>query len=302
MRVPTRPTPTRIPPTQTPPSDSGQGSPSPDPQAKPTRLPTPAPAVSNLATDAYALQAQLDQLAQQFDGLKSQLRQSQKLATLGTTAAMIAHELNNMLTPIVAYARDAIDRDDQDLMRIALTKTLDRAAVMRGLLDRVIGLARQPDTVIKSIQVRAVVAEAIGCLGRNLAKDNIQVNIQVDEHLSVRANESQLLQVLFNLITNARQAMLGRRGRLAIDAVALHDQQVQINVRDNGCGIAPENLGAVFDPFFSTHSHADKPDQRGLGLGLPICRDIIEELGGEIDVESQVGTGTTFIILLPEAD
>jgi len=292
MPVPPRQTPIRIPPARSPAPDAGQ---------EPTPTSPPAP-ISNLTTDAYALQAQLDQLADQFDWLKSQLRQSQKLATLGTTSAMIAHELNNMLTPIVAYAREALDRDDHELMRIALTKTLDRSGVMRGLLDRVIGLARRPDTVIKGVKLRQVVEEAIACLGRDLAKDNIHVNLQIDEQLTVRANENQLLQVLFNLITNARQAMLGKRGRLAVDAVPVHDQQIEINVRDTGCGIAPEHLAAVFDPFFSTRAHADKPDQRGLGLGLAICRDIIEELGGEIDVTSEVGTGTTFTILLPQAD
>jgi len=295
MSVPPRKTTTRVPPPRSTASDAGHGPPMPSPPAIP-------PPVSNLTTDAYALQAQLDQLAHQFDWLKTQLRQSQKLATLGTTAAMIAHELNNLLTPIVAYTREALDRDDVELMRIALTKTLDRAAAMRGMIDSVIGLARQPDTVVKSVTLLPVVEEAIGCLGRDLAKDNIQVNLQIDEHLAVRANENQLLQTLFNLITNARQAMLGRRGRLAIDAVPLHDQQVQISVRDTGCGIAPEHLAAVFDPFFSTRSHADKPDQRGLGLGLPVCRDIIEELGGEIDVTSELGTGTTFTLLLPQAD
>jgi len=295
MPVPPRQTPTRMPPPRSTASDAGQAPPLPSPPALP-------PHVSNLTTDAYALQAQLDQLAHQFDWLKAQLRQSQKLATLGTTAAMIAHELNNMLTPVVAYTREALDRDDVELMRTALTKTLDRAGVMRVMIDRVIGLARQPGTVIRSVKLLQIVEEAIGCLGRDLTKDNIQVNLQIDEHLAVRANENQLLQVLLNLLTNARQAMLGRRGRLAIDAVPLQDRQVQVSVRDTGCGIAPEHLAAVFDPFFSTRSHADKPDQCGLGLGLPICRDIIEELGGEIDVTSEVGTGTTFTILLPQAD
>jgi two-component system NtrC family sensor kinase len=259
-------------------------------------------APDNLTIDAQALQERLDDLADQFASIKAQLRQSQKLAALGTTAAMIAHELNNLLTPVLAYCREALDRGDVELMRTALAKTLDRTAAMRQMVDRVVGLARQSDTVIKAVQVRAVVEEAVGCLGRDLGKDNISINIQIDSALACRANENQLLQVLFNLITNARQAMLGRRGRLTVDASARPDGFVEINVRDTGCGIHAQHLADIFDPFFSTKGNTDRPDQRGLGLGLAISKDIIEELGGRIEVGSEVGVGSTFTIMLPLAE
>lgn len=264
-------------------------------------LPSTAEMV-HLTTDPQILQEQLDQLEHQFDDLRAQLRQSQKLATLGTTAAMVAHEVNNLLTPIVAYAQHALDCNDAELMRTALGKTLDRASAMRNMVDRVVGLARQPDGLVRSVHVRDVVEDAIGCLGRDFSRDNIHVELKIDEDLAVRANENQLLQVLVNLVSNARQAMLGRRGRLTIDAMVAEDDWVAINVRDTGCGIPPEHQQRVFDPFFSTKTKADKPDQRGLGLGLPICRDIIEELGGQISLTSEVGTGTTFTIRLPKAD
>lgn len=293
MPAPRAETPRRIPPSG---SSAVRG-----PSVVPS-IPATPPDAANVVTDAYSLQAQIDQLAQQFDWLKARLRQSQKLATLGTTAAMTAHELNNMLTPVVAYCRDALDRNDVELMRLALTKTLERTAAMRQMIDRVVGLARQSDTVIKAVKVRQVVEEAIGCLGRDLGKDGIQLNLQIDEALTVRANENQLLQVLLNLVSNARQAMLSRRGRLSVDAAPTGDGQVQINVRDTGCGIPAENLEAVFDPFFSTKTNAEKPDQRGLGLGLSISRDIIEEFGGRIEVTSQVGVGSTFTVTLPAPD
>jgi signal transduction histidine kinase len=186
-------------------------------------------------------------------------------------------------------------------MRKALTKTLDRAAAMRNMVDRVVGLARQSDTVIKAVAIRAVADEAIGCLGRDLTKDNIAVDIRIDPQLTCRANDNQLLQVLFNLVTNARHAMLGRRGRLTVDAATRPDGLVEINVRDTGCGIPAENLAEIFDPFFSTKGNGDRPERRGLGLGLPISRDIVEDFGGRIEVSSEVGVGTTFTILLPTA-
>ncbi len=255
-----------------------------------------------LTRDAYALQAQLDHLGEQFDHLRAQLRQAQKLATLGTTAAMIAHELNNLLTPVMAYAREALDRDDVGLMRLALGKTLERVAAIRDMADRVVGLARQPDTVVRSVPLGRVVQEALACLGRDPAKDGIEVRLLLDPELCVRANESQLLQVLFNLVTNARQAMLGRRGRLTIEGEHAPGGQVHLHVRDTGCGIPAEHLADVFDPFFSTKQNADRPDQRGLGLGLAICRDIIEELGGRIDLDSTVGEGTTVTLTLPQGE
>lgn len=280
------------------------------PASGPLPLPKPAvppsvPAVglsNTLTSDAYALQAHVDNLANEFDSLRAQLRHAQKLAALGTTAAMIAHEFNNMLTPVVAYASEALSRDDVELMRTALKKTLERADTMRAMIDRVVGLAKHGDAGLRAVKVLEVVESAVGCIGRDLAKDNITLQMQIDADLTVRANENQLLQVLFNLVNNARQAMLGRRGRLSIDANASKGGQVEINIRDTGCGISAEDLPHIFEPFFSTKLDAAKPDQRGLGLGLSICCDIIEELNGQIAVASQPGTSTTFTITLPQAD
>lgn len=252
-----------------------------------------------LPLDGDQLQTELDKLVNRFDLLHAQLRQAQKLASLGATAATIAHEFNNLFTPIVAYGRQALDTDDVPLMRKALTKTLAQVDVMRNMCDRVVGLARQSDGSIKAVNVLKVVTNAIECLCRDPAKDNITVQVQIDPDLCARTNEGALLQVVFNMVINARQAMLGRRGRLTLDAAALNGR-VQLNIRDTGCGIPPENLELIFDPFFTTKAGADRPDKRGLGLGLSICRDIIEELGGNIRVSSQVNVGTTFTIELPE--
>jgi len=253
-----------------------------------------------LAADAHHLQAHLDQLSSEFDLLKRQLRHTQKLASIGTNAAMIAHEFNNLFTPVVAYAQHALDTNDVELMKKALAKTVERCAVLRHMADRLIGLAKQSDSGVRALRVLDTVQAAVESLGRDPEKDNITVNLQIDPALSIRANESGLLQVLFNLVINARQAMLGRgRGRLTIDAAPTQDGRVDIHVRDTGCGIPPENLSRIFKPFFTTKQNADKPDKRGLGLGLSICRDIIEELEGRISVTSEVNVGTTFTITLP---
>lgn len=256
-----------------------------------------------LASTDDTLQAHLDRLTAEFASLKRQLRQAQKLAALGTSAAMIAHEFNNLFTPVVAYAQHALDIKDVQLMQKALTKTVERCATMRNMADRLIGMARQSDGAVKAVNVLNTVAAAVECLGRDPAKDQITVNLQIDPALGVRVNENSLLQILFNLVVNARQAMIGKgRGRLTIDAAPAQEGQVELNVRDNGCGIAPENLPRIFEPFFTTKADADKPDRRGTGLGLSICRDIIEELGGRISVTSQPNAGTVFTITLPAAE
>jgi len=258
----------------------------------------------SLTAEPARLQAHLEHLEKRFSELKAQLRHLQKLATLGTTAAMIAHEINNLLTPIMAYAHHALECDDPDLMRTALTKSLEASKSLSRMVDRVVGFARQGDGATRPVPVRNVVEDALGCLARDFTKDQIDVCLEVPPDLAVRANENQLMQVLVNLITNARKAMLGRpgRGRLTIRATAEGEDRVAIQVADTGCGIPPEHIDRVFDPFFTTHAQADRPERRGLGLGLPICRDIIQELGGTIELTSQVGVGTTFTITLPRAD
>lgn len=261
------------------------------------------PADRTLRESMDPLQAHLDRLQAEFDLLKRQLRQAQKLASIGTSTAMIAHEFNNLFTPVVAYAQHALDTDDVELMRKALAKTVDRCATMRNMADRLIGLAKNADSAVKTIRVLDVAQAAIECLGRDPQKDNITVNLQIDPDLTVRANENGLMQVLFNLVINARQALLGRgRGRLTLDAAPTPEGRVEINVRDNGCGIPAENLERIFEPFFSTKQDADKPDRRGLGLGLAICREIIEELDGRLSVSSEVNKGTTFTIILPRGE
>ncbi|GMV97156.1 MAG: hypothetical protein AMXMBFR83_15150 [Phycisphaerae bacterium] len=296
------PRPTASSPRRTPPARNESASASPAERPRPVHPPFEPPPAT-LAVHDRELQAHLDRLAAEFDSLKGQLRHAQRLAAIGTNAAVIAHEFNNLFTPVVAYAQHALDAGDNELMRKALAKTLERVGIMRQMSDRLIGMAKQSERIIKAVNVLSVVQAAIECLGRDPAKDNLTVSVQVDPALAVRADENGLIQVLFNLVINARQAMLDRgRGRLTIDAAPTTDGQVEINVRDTGCGIAPDNLPHIFEPFFSTKTHADKPDKRGLGLGLSISRDIIEDLGGRISVSSRLDVGTTFTITLPPSE
>jgi len=255
----------------------------------------------HVTTDPQEIQAQLEALEAQFASLQKQLWHAQRLASLGTMAAMMAHEYNNLMTPIVSFARYALDEDDPKLMRSALEKSLRQALQANHLSDRILNLAAGQDKGPTAVALRELVEESLDCLGRGLDKDNIGLTLEVDDDLRIRANGPEIQQVLVNLIQNARQAMLGRRGRLTIRAQRV-DQEVHLSIADIGCGIRTEDLPKVFDPFFTTKGHADRPDKRGIGLGLAVCNDIVASHGGRIDVDSRLGHGTTFTVVLPAAD
>ncbi|MCP4247650.1 MAG: hypothetical protein GY778_11425 [bacterium] len=248
------------------------------------------------------LRTHIARLEEQFDELRRQVRQVQQLASLGTAAAMLAHEYNNLVTPAVGYAQYALDTDEPELMRKALTMTLRQTSIITAMADRILGLAVQEPQSFASVNLRQMVDEAVACMARDPAKDGIVLRVNIDDKLTVRADEKQLLQVFFNLLLNARQALTGHGGRLSVEAVARDDDRVEICLRDNGCGIPADKLDSIFEPFVTTKTGDSAGGAKGAGLGLAICRDIIDEHRGAITVQSQVGDGTTFTITLPAAD
>ena len=256
-------------------------------------------AVSLTRSAEQMVDTQFDQLAEQVESLRKQLREAQRLAALGTMSAMIAHEFNNLMTPVISYAQYAIDKSDEALMKRAVEKALQQAKRASQMCDRILGLATQTHMGPGPVEIAPLAAETIASLGRDLSKDNIQLRLNIPAGLRLKANAGQLQQVLFNLVLNARQAILGKPGSLTVQAEPLADNTVAIRVKDTGSGIKPEDLARIWEPFFTTKRQGDRPDQRGIGLGLTICKDIIEELNGTIAVESHVGVGTTFTITLP---
>lgn len=255
--------------------------------------------VSMTKTAEQMVEKQFDKLAEQVESLRKQLREAQRLAGLGTMSAMIAHEFNNLMTPVISYAQYAIEKNDEPLMKRAVEKALQQAKRASQMCDRILGLATQTHFGPGPVDLGPLVAETVASLGRDLSKDNIQLRLNIPEGLRVKANAGQLQQVLFNLVLNARQAILGKPGSLTVQAESLADNTVALRIKDTGSGIKPEDMARIWEPFFTTRRQGDRPDQRGIGLGLTICKDIIEELDGTIEVESHVGQGTTFTITLP---
>jgi len=247
------------------------------------------------------IESKLDALQGQLDKLKAQVRQAQQLAALGTAAATIAHEVNNLLTPIQSYAQKALQEDDRELDKKALTVTLKHVQMLTQMSERLleIGAARSPNR--ETVSLRPVVNDAYASLCRDLTKDGIRFTVDVDDTLAVQADALQLQQVLFNLFLNAREAMVKNRdGKLYVSAVC-QGQYVIIVVRNTGPVIPPDLLEHIFEPFQTSKPTRRNGQQRCGGLGLALCRDLIEENEGTIHVTSEEASGTTFTITLPAA-
>ncbi len=241
---------------------------------------------------------QLQQQRRQSDNLQAQLSRIEPLANLGLISAMIAHEMNNILTPLENYARLSLQHpEDIQLHQKTIEKTAFNAERASKILQRMLDLAKGHSDQSSWTEVRKLVDEVFGCLARNFAKDRITVVLEIPDGLQVWCDAICLQQVLMNLILNAREAMLGRPGQLTLRA-GQTPELTTLEVIDTGSGILPENLDRIFDPFFTTKSPSQY-GRTGTGLGLAFCRRIIEEHRGSIEAQSRAGQGSTFTLRLP---
>ncbi len=261
--------------------------------------PNPSRQVAPPTTDAAKLEGHLDSLEQNLGDLRLQVQRLQRLASVGTIATMLAHEFNNLLTPILSYSQFARSSDDPDLLKTALDKCHKNAQRMATLCSKVLGVAVTDQLGPAMTEIRPLLVDAVACIGRDLSKDNIELTIDAAEDLKARVQAGSLQQILFNLVLNARQAMLDRPGRLTLAAGMIEGGRLQITVSDTGSGIRPEDLGRIFEPFFSTKEYERQQDRRGRGLGLHICKQLAEEQQGQITVQSTPKQGTTFTLTLP---
>ncbi len=236
----------------------------------------------------------------------------QKLAAMGTMAAMLAHEFNNLLTRAINHADQALlYPDDRALGEQSLRRIMDNCSQAAEISQSIYDFAGKGDGEVslsrrrRPVAVGHVVSQAIACLGRDPAKDNIAIRCCVPPDLAVQGSATLLQQVVYNLVLNARQAILSkaRRSRTAekitVSGQRDGDGRVVLRIADTGCGIQPQDLDKVFLPFYSTKSAESRTDRKGIGLGLAICRFIIAEHGGTIAAKSAVGAGTTFTLSLP---
>jgi signal transduction histidine kinase len=233
------------------------------------------------------------------DQLRQQLLQAQRLSSVGALASSVAHEFNNILTTIINYAKLGLRSGTNDAARTeAFEKILkggQRAAVV---INSMLGFARNGSSQRAMTDLVALVEEALVLTEKDLSKHRVQLEKKFHGRPHAPVVPAQIEQVLLNLIINARQAM-PRGGRLRIEVREnLRTQMAELAVCDSGIGIAPEGLRLIFEPFYTT-KEPDEHGHGGTGLGLSVCRQIIEQHQGRIRVESLVGKGSTFTIKLP---
>jgi PAS domain S-box-containing protein len=235
--------------------------------------------------------------------LEAQILLADRMASVGTLAAGVAHEINNPLSFIVPNLDFAIDElgksgIDGEILR-ALSEARDGSLRVREIVRDLHAFSRAESSVVQLLDVRSVLQSAIG-LAQNEIRHRARIEVDVGEVPLVAGTERRLVQVLVNLLLNAAQAIPEDRSEghaVRVSVGTASDGRACVEVSDTGAGIAPEIQKRIFDPFFTT-----KPIGVGTGLGLSVCHGIVNALGGEIQVESEPGKGSTFRVLLPPAD
>ena len=242
--------------------------------------------------------------------LEGQLRQAQKMESIGTLAGGIAHDFNNILSPLIGFAeilQEDLPVNSQEQESIG--EVLQAAFRARDLVKQILAFSRQGDQEFKPVRLQSILGEALKLLKSSLPKT---IDIRIDIHSDcgmVVADEGQIHQVIMNLVTNAYHAMQESGGQLTL---VLEEIQVEsspigsgffallpgkyacLKVMDTGTGIQKEVMDKIFDPYFST-----KETGKGTGLGLSIVRGIVKTCKGDIRVYSEPGKGTQVHLYLP---
>ena len=178
--------------------------------------------------------------------------------------------------------------------RRALKQIRTQGKRCKEITHKLLSFARKTDSRVQEIQLNELIEDIIDISAKSAKYSGVAINTNIQKDLpAIEASQTELQQVLLNLINNALDAMEKKGGTMSISA-QLEEDNIVIEVSDNGPGIPEDNLARIFDPFFTT-----KPVGKGTGLGLSICYGIIKKLGGEITVRSVIDIGTTFRVIIP---
>jgi two-component system, NtrC family, sensor kinase len=230
-----------------------------------------------------------------------QLTVTERLASLGTLATGVAHEINNPLAIIQEWAgwmKSILEElgtgfPHQEDFNLALTKIETAIGRAKRITHQLLGMAQKETDTLVEISAADLISDAVNLVNGEVLNRNITIQYTPEPHpLIFRSDPYRLRQVLINLLNNAIHATPAG-GSITLGATAEGDE-VLFQVQDTGTGISPENLEKIFEPFFTT-----KPTGEGTGLGLFISRRLVEKLGGKIEAESRPGQGALFRIRLP---
>ena len=227
------------------------------------------------------------------------LLQSEKVGTMGSLLAGVAHELNNPLAALSGHAQLLRNTASDDTVIRRATKICDATDRCIRIVRNFLALARQRPPERQSVSLNDVVRGAVELVAYELRTEDVDLRLDLADDVPVlHADPHQLQQVVVNLLVNAQHALrsMGKRGRIAITSARDPNDRglVRLDIADSGPGIPEAIRLKIFEPFFTT-----KPPGEGTGLGLSLCREFIESHGGSLTLDSEVGAGTRFIIRLP---
>ena len=249
------------------------------------------------------IEEEVRQRTAQLVDVQKQLVQAEKLATMGTLAGGVAHEINNPLTAILTNAQmllsDAKSFDAESKESLQLIEEATQRC--RTIVQKLMTYAKRPleTSEVSKVDLLNVVKKAISFLGYQFEQENIKIVLSAkDEVYPINGNQNELEQVLTNIILNARDAITKTKksGNIYI-TLSKNNNSIDIEIRDEGSGIPKEIMPRIFDPFFTT-----KDVGKGLGLGLSICQAIVEKHEGTITVQSEVNKGSVFTVKIPRTE
>lgn len=240
----------------------------------------------------------LEKAYQELKRAQERLVRTEKLTTVGRLGAGVAHELNNPLGIILMniqrlaqkMAEERAKTSGWESYQKAIERIKEASFRSQRIINNLLDFSRVSPPEFTPVNINRVLDETLPLVEHQVSLENIKIIKKYDSHLpKVLSDPSQLKQVFINLILNAQQAM-PQGGKLYITAKKKKDF-IEVKVRDTGCGIPKEDLGKVFDPFFTS--------KKGIGMGLFVSHGIIEKHHGSIEIKSRKGEGTTVIIHLP---
>ena len=237
-----------------------------------------------------------NQAMEELNRQTQKLAHHQRLEIIGTLTSSIAHEFNNLLTPIMGNSMMALEKlpSDEDELYDELLEIYSASCKAKEIISRLSDLSRKnPETCFRQVAPDEVIRKMVKTAEPARA-ENVQINMNLNcWEQRLTANEIQISQLVLNLILNGFHAMEPDGGILTL-ATNFDEENIYLQVSDTGCGIAKEIRQKIFEPFFTT-----KEAGKGTGLGLAIVAQVVEDHMGKIQVESKEGSGTTFTVSLP---
>jgi len=252
--------------------------------------------IGDLAQTFNRMTGDLKERDEELNEAQSQLVQSEKLAAFGQLGAGIAHEVKNPLAGILGCTQLSLRKVEKEGPVFENLRLIEKETKRcKEIIENLLRFARQEKAVHEPVSINNVIEDGMAIINHQLELNKISVTRDLADNLPlIRGSGNQLQQVLMNLMINAQQAMEGSPGTILVRTYLGDHGKVVVSVKDSGPGIPMENQVKLFEPFFTT-----KPGGKGTGLGLSVSFGIIEDHGGTIRIESEVGHGATFVIELP---